>query len=394
MRVCLATTHLLWNQGLGGHAWVFLNWALGLQAAGAEVTLYEKMRWSDDPDRLLTHLREFQARMASLGLDISITLLESSSQAEELASVQAELAEFTTPLEQVMVETDLLLNFKYAVPQGVVDRFARSALVDIDPGLLQTWIHAGHVRPAAHDMNFTIGETVGQPGSRFPDCGMQWHFSPPPVYLPAWPVSKTPPDAPFTTVTNWWGEYELIDGKSVNNEKRTNFLAYIDLPVHTSASLELAIYHEPGNPSDMPRLEKHGWRTRPAYQVSATVEDYRSYLQNSRGEFSCAKQSCMEFASAWISDRTICYLASGKPAVVQHTGPSRFLPDAEGLFRFESLGEACKYLDLLGDEREYLEQCAAARALVERHFDAVTVLRKLMDVAMAQQPRRRNHAGR
>lgn len=387
MRVCLATTHLLWNQGLGGHAWVFLNWALGLQAAGAEVTLYEKMRWEDDPARLLNHLRCFKERMANLGLQISVTLLETSEQAEKLAGLRKELQEFTTPLEQVIAESDLFLNFKYAVPQTVVDRFSRSALVDIDPGLLQTWISAGTVQPAVHDMNFSIGETVGQPDSRFPDCGMQWFFSPPPVHLPSWPVTSSDSGSRFTTVTNWWGEYELIDGKSVNNEKRTNFLAYIDLPSYTRAPLELAIYHEPGDSSDMPRLEERGWYTRPAYEVSASAEDYRSYVQESRGEFSCAKQSCMEFANAWISDRTICYLASGKPAVVQNTGKSRFLPDAEGLFRFDSLAEASEHLNRLSDEDEYLNQCTAARDLVETHFDAAQLLRSLLDVAMAQAPR-------
>ena len=392
MRVCLATTHLLWNEGLGGHAWVFLNWALGLQAVGAEVTLYERVRWVDDPERLVAHLRGFKERIARLGLSVGITLLETPEEAAALADVRAELDQHTTPLEQVMAEADLFINFKYSVPQDIVDRFARSALVDIDPGLLQTWIDAGTVRPASHDINFSIGETVGRPESRFPDCGMEWHFSPPPVYLPVWPVCAAPEGSRFTTVTNWWGEYELIDGKSVNNEKRTNFLAYIDLPSYTEAPLELAIYHEQGHASDMPRLEGQGWHTRPAYEVSASAEDYRSYLQGSLGEFSCAKQSCMELANAWVSDRTICYLASGKPAVVQHTGQSRFLPDAEGLFRFESLAEAAHYLNQLSDERDYRAHCLAARALAEEHFDAVALLRKLLDVALAQVPRRHNHA--
>ena len=140
----------------------------------------------------------------------------------------------------------------------------------------------------------------------------------------------------------------------------------------------------------MPRFQEQGWHTRPAYEVSASARDYRAYLQGSRGEFSCAKQSCMEFANAWISDRTICYLASGKPAVVQHTGQSRFLPDAEGLFRFESLADAARYLDLLSDEREYSAHCLAARALAEQHFDAVGLLSKLLDVALAPSPRRQN----
>lgn len=392
MQVCLSTTHLLWNTTLGGHAWVFLNWALGLQAAGARVVLYEKARWCDDPGRLCAHLRQFKARMAELGLAVGITLLETPQQREELAGARAELDQLTEPFEQVVAESELFLNFKYAVPQQVVDRFRRSALVDIDPGLLQTWIAAGHVRPAVHDLNFTIGETVGQPGARFSDAGMRWIYTPPPVHLPSWPVSAAVPEAPFCTVTNWWGEYELIDGKSVNNEKRSNFLAYVDLPTLTRARLELAIYHEPGNPSEMPMLERRGWTARPAYEVSATAEDYRRYIQASRGEFSCAKESCMVFANAWISDRSICYLASGKPVVVQHTGTSRFLPDAEGLFRFGSLGEAARMLDQLEDEAFYQDQCRAARQLAEEHFDAERVMGRLLENAMAAGVRRRDRA--
>jgi hypothetical protein len=393
MQVCLATTHLLWNTTLGGHAWVFLNWALGLQAAGARIVLYEKVRWVDQPARLIAHLRQFRAGMGQLGLDVAITLLQTAEEAAQLAEV-TQLDDLTLPLEQVVEESALLLNFKYSVPQQVVDRFRRSALVDIDPGLLQNWIAAGHVRPAVHDINFTIGETVGQPGARIPDCGMRWVYTPPPVHLPAWPVAAAPDAAPFTTVTNWWGEYEVIDGRSINNEKRTNFLAYIDLPSLTRARLELAIYHEPGSPSEMPMLTRRGWAARAAAEVSASPQDYRAYLQGSRGEFSCAKQSCMEFANGWISDRTICYLASGKPAVVQYTGPSRFLPDRAGLLRFGSLLEAARFLDRLEDASTYAEHCQAARALVERHFDAEQVMRDLLATAIAVAPGRRDRASR
>jgi hypothetical protein len=84
----------------------------------------------------------------------------------------------------------------------------------------------------------------------------------------------------------------------------------------------------------------NSWRVRESRDVAGRPEAYRTYIQRSRGEFSCAKPSCMEFQNAWISDRTLCCLASGKPAVVQHTGPSRFLPHGEGMFRFVSLDEA------------------------------------------------------
>jgi hypothetical protein len=384
MQVCLSTNHLLWNTTLGGHAWVFLNWALGLKAAGAKVVLLEKMRWADDPQRLFTHLRQFYNRLGALGLEAEVTLIETEEQTAQLASVRSDLEALTAPLERVFAEADLFLNFKYAVPQEIVDRFKRSALVDIDPGLLQSWIVGGTVSPARHDMNFTIGETVGQPGSKFPDCGMKWHYTPPPVHLPSWPVTETPADACFTTVTNWWGEYELLGGESINNEKRTNFIANLNLPSLTRAKLELAIYHEDGNSSDMPLLTKNGWQTRPAYEVSATVDDYRNYIRGSRGEFSCAKESCMVLQNAWISDRTICYLASGKPAVVQHTGPSRFLPDKGGLWRFTTMQQAARFLDHIANEENYEAETLAARAIAEENFDAKKVMTNLLATAMSQ----------
>jgi hypothetical protein len=85
--------------------------------------------------------------------------------------------------------------------------------------------------------------------------------------------------------------------------------------------------------------------------------------------------------NAWISDRTLCYLASGKPAVVQYTGPSRFLPDAAGLFRFRDLEEAARYLEMAA--ADYERQCGLARALAEEYFDARKVVGRVLELALA-----------
>ena len=119
---------------------------------------------------------------------------------------------------------------------------------------------------------------------------------------------------------------------------------------------------------------------RDAWDVTATPQDYAAYIRNSRGEFSCAKPSCFLLQNAWISDRTICYLASGKPAVVQYTGTSGFLPDAEGLFRFRSVDEAAAMLEAA--ESEYERHCRAARTLTEEHFDARKVVARVLEQAL------------
>ncbi len=85
--------------------------------------------------------------------------------------------------------------------------------------------------------------------------------------------------------------------------------------------------------------------------------------------------------TAWVSDRTLCYLASGKPAIVQHTGSSRFLPDADGLFRFRNAEGAARYLNEA--KRDYDRHCRAARRLAEEQFDANRVVAKVLERALA-----------
>jgi hypothetical protein len=231
-----------------------------------------------------------------------------------------------------------------------------------------------------YDVYFTIGETVGQPGALFPDCGLRWHYTPPPVFLPAWPPSRADSTAPYTTVTHWGGKGVEFQGRTYNNGKRDGFLPFLDLPRHTTKPLELAVQLK-GYDNERVLLQEKGWRVRDAHAVASTPWDYQRYIQESFGEFSCAKPSCIRLQNAWISDRTLCYLASGKPAVAQHTGPSRFLPDAAGLFRFRNLQEAVCCLETVASD--YERQCGLARALAEECFDAQKVIGRVLERALA-----------
>jgi len=226
-----------------------------------------------------------------------------------------------------------------------------------------------HIAP--HDVYFTIGETVGQPGARFPDAGIQWHYTPPCVSLDCWEPHPARNGAAFTTVSHWWGG---------DDAKREGFLPFLDLPQHTCHPLELAL--SMGDvPEEQAMLVERGWRVCDACQVASTPADYQRYIQNSLAEFSCVKPPCVQLQNAWISDRTLCYLASGKPAVVQHTGPSRFLPEDAGLFRFRDLPEAVRYLERVVEDYEH--QCRLARMLAEEYFDARKVAAAVLERALA-----------
>ena len=177
--------------------------------------------------------------------------------------------------------------------------------------------------------------------------------------------------------------------ESYANDKRTGFLPFLDLPAHTRQALELALclraddqlHLEDDEEAERQALVERGWRVRHAHAVASTPWDYQRYIQGSRGEFSCVKPSCVRLQNAWVSDRTLCYLASGKPVVVQHTGPSRFLPDAAGMFRFKDFAEAIRCLDAVS--RDYQRQCRLARALAEEYFDATKVVAKVLERALS-----------
>jgi glycosyltransferase involved in cell wall biosynthesis len=168
--------------------------------------------------------------------------------------------------------------------------------------------------------------------------------------------------------------------ETYRNDKRSGFAPYRDLPNWTSQPLELALPIGLDDwPEEYEELRALGWRLRDSAELSEPSA-YQEYVQSSLGEFSCAKPAYSRLGVAWISDRTLCYLASGKPAVVQHTGPSSFLPNAGGLFRFRDLAEAASQLD--SAVANYEENCRLARALAEEHFDARKVLSRVLELSV------------
>jgi len=406
--IVLSASNVVGSPSVGGHSWVYLQYALGLRDLGCEVYWLERVDPSGDPDRDARLASLFQARMARHGLE-DRTLLYAVGPDGPVA-VNRSQAE----LDAVVRRAELLLNFHYAMDPRLLARFQRTALVDIDPGLLQLWISSGQLAVARHDRYFSIGETVGTPGALFPNCGLSWTWIRPSIFLPAWPAVFDPGAAAFTTVSSWWGgggkgEW-VTDGRDLcyENNKRASFLRFVDLPRRTRQTLELALSLGEGDPAasgsagapqwrpekpvpagatdyvgdaeDVSMLRRHGWRVRGAQDVAGSPEAFHAYVQRSRGEFSCAKPSCMAFQNAWISDRTLCYLASGKPVVIQDTGPSTYLPHGLGMFRFRTLEQAAEALDSVA--ADYPKQCRAAREIAEAHFDARTVLPRLLDAAL------------
>jgi hypothetical protein len=116
-------------------------------------------------------------------------------------------------------------------------------------------------------------------------------------------------------------------------------------------------------------------------QVSKTPVGYRDFIHASKAEFGVAKHTYVATRSGWFSDRTACYLAAGRPALVQDTGWSAHLPAGEGLLAFSSPEEALEGIERIN--RDYAQHARRARAIAAEHFDASRVLPSLLETLVA-----------
>lgn len=373
LTVCLAASTLYYPKG-GGHFWVYLNWALGFKSTGCKVIWLEKIRSGSSPTELNYYVGILRQELSVYGLD-NIALWQEAKE-----PISSENLTGCLDIEAAAGVSDLLINQIYDLGNDILTLFRRKVLLDIDPGLLQMWHETKAIHISPHDFYFTIGEKVGAHGSRFSTSSLSWLYTPPCVSLAQWPVVKSRHDAPFTTVSHWSGIWEIEGGEAYLNDKKTAFLPFLQLPLHTADRFELAIFLGKEDQEDRTMLQNAGWQVRDSQEVVSSPAKYRGYVQQSKGEFSCAKPAYLLYQNAWISDRSLCYLASGKPVIVQHTGSSSFLPDDAGMLRFHDLKGAVRCIDKVNGD--YDKHCLLARALAEEHFDARKVTAQLLEKIM------------
>jgi hypothetical protein len=226
-----------------------------------------------------------------------------------------------------------------------------------------------------HNWYFTYGASIGQPDCRVP-FRYPWKPTLPPVCLDFWGEVNGPrADGKMSTVLNWKHDDRNVtwNGQIWHWSKDREFRRFFDLPSRAALPLELCL----GGASDSERDEiaSHGWGLKRSTDYMDPAV-YRDYIQGSLGEFSAAKELVVVSRSGWVSDRTVCYLAAGRPAVVQDTGIGSFLPLGEGLFTFSSTEEAVEAIDKIA--KDYERHSAGAKRIAREHFDAERVVGDVM----------------
>jgi hypothetical protein len=364
----------------GGAAWVPLSWLLGLRRLGCDVYFVEQIKRPHcvDAEGAVTEFESsvnvgyFKSIMDEFGLDGSAALIyENGEQTSGLGYGELlELAE----------SADLLVNISgHLELDPLLSRIKRKAYVDLDPGFTQFWYASGEIgaRLRGHDHYFTVGENIGTPACSIPTGGIDWRPVRQPVVLDDWPVAHEGNRSRFTTVAAWRGAYGPIEheGKTLGL-KVHEFRKVIELPRRAPLEFEIALAIHPADAADLDALRAHDWRIVDPKLVAPDPAAFHRYVEGSGGEFSVAQGVYVHTESGWFSDRTVRYLASGKPALVQDTGFGRSLPVGGGLVAFRTLDEAIAGADRIA--KDYDEHCRAARVLAEQYFDSDRVLARFL----------------
>jgi hypothetical protein len=261
------------------------------------------------------------------------------------------------------------------LPRDTLD-YSTWVFLDIDPGYPQMWYELDLANVlAGHDAFVTLGERINRADCGIPSCGIEWITVPPPVDIEQWPT--TAGGRAFTTVGTWRNPYGMVTYKGRTFGSRVHeFRNFIELPRLVDAEFQLALDIDRAETDDLRALETSGWHLVNPAEVAATPTDYRHYIQHSGAEFCVAQNMYVATRSGWLSDRSVCYLASGKPVLAQDTGFSQNYPVGEGLIPFSTLEEAAAGVDDI--QRNYERHSAAARALAEQYFAADAVVPRML----------------
>jgi hypothetical protein len=350
--------------GRGGHAMHVLQILEGLRRLGHDVLFLEYL---DGPPSAES-ARSFATLVAGWWDLDRAALLDATTGSSHVGVSSAAVRAFAAGADGVLT---LAAHYR-AEPWPLLEDVRPRLLLEQDPGYTHLW--AADDDPAdifgVHDLYFTVGANVGSERSAIPTCGIDWHPLWPPVVLDWW--NGAPPIATdrFTTIGAWrdYGYLE-VEGRTLG-PKVDEFEAFLDLPARAGEPLELVLAIEPDDP-DHERLLAHGWLLR--YPVTvATPARYRDYVCGSLAEFSCAKGGYVGTRSGWFSDRSACYLAAGRPVVLQSTGFEDVLPCGSGAIAVTTADEAAAAMaDVRGD---YARHSAAARELAREFFDADKLL--------------------
>ena len=354
-----------------------MHWALGFRELGWEVWIAEHLSFPElqppeSPGRASLQEEFWKATVEEFGFRSCECLL-----------IDGESPQFEA-FREFASSADLFINFAGHFKR--LDLFGSrtvKAYLDVDPGFTQLWVEVcnSDMNLEGHDVFLTVGTTVNLPGALLPMLGREWLSVFPPVVADYWrrKMGAAPDgtaDAPWTTIGHWYGYPELEWQGRRYGGKRESLVKMRSLPQELQRRCTIATDLAPDWDDYAPFTEA-GWRFIPASQVCGNVSSYLRFVSESRGEIGIAKEGYIVSRGGWMSDRSVVYLALGRPIVLQETGWTRAVAPSEGMLVFHDTRDCAEAIRSI--EADYETHSRAARTLADTVFSPRGVLEPLLE---------------
>jgi hypothetical protein len=372
------------DPGQGGATWAMLQYVLGLRRLGHEVFFVEPVAAKAVRPKGAAladseNARYFKSVGDEFGLRDHAALL--------LAGTRTTFGLSYEELQRIAARTDLLLNISgMLTDESLISKISVRAYLDLDPAFNQLWheVQKIDMRFAGHTHHVTIGQNIGgekskiQIDCRVPTCGLNWLKTFQPVVLEHWPVARDIKHDALTTIANWRG-YGSIDWNGVNYGQKVHSLRqFMSLPTQTKEKFLLALAIHADEKKDLAALRENHWHLLDPATVAHTPSAYAEFVRGSKAEFGIAKSGYVNSRCGWFSDRSVCYLASGRPVIAQDCGSRNLLPTGEGLFAFDTSDDVLAAIDAMNSD--YARHAKRARDIAVEFFDSDKVLKRLVEL--------------
>jgi len=361
----------------GGATWAVLQYVLGLRSLGHDVCLVEPIapascRPEGAPLSATVNAAYFHDVMSRF--DVKGALLRQDTHESVGLSYR--------DLLRASKNADVLINISGMLTDAdLLAPIPTRVYLDLDPAFNQLWheVQGIDVRFDGHTHFATVGCAIGTPECNVPACGRMWMPTLQPIVLSEWPMTTGDPGAAWRTIGNWRGYGSIEYGGVLYGQKAHSFRRFMTLPQRSRERFQPALSIHPAEVTDLDALRANGWDLVDPAAVAGTPDAYRTFIQRSKGELGIAKSGYVESKCGWFSDRSVCYLASGRPVVAENTGFDGYLPTGDGLFAFRTIEEAAGAIETASGD--YERHCRAAREIAEAYFRSDVVLSALLERA-------------
>jgi hypothetical protein len=379
---------LIGQYAFGGVTWDYMQYVLGFRSLGHDVWyLEDSANWAYDPKKQepsadCSHNVNYLDRIMREFDMGDRWIYRNEPDGAYHGVTDAGMA------EKIIVGADVLANVSGACwLRPLTAKIAKKLFLDGDPMFTHIKLTRGERayvdRVRAHERHFTFGLNVGKAGCKVPTAGLDWRPTVQPIALEWWTRALSTPEeghianGAWTTVMNWASyKPEEFEGESYG-QKDVEFMRFAELPGRVGEKFVLAMGQGPGKSRPTPYLESLGWKIIEPDSYLPDYATYHDFLSRSKAEWSIAKNGYVKSRSGWFSCRTACYLAAGKPVVVQDTGWSEHLPSGDGVLCFSTLAEAVGAIETVSGN--YAHHCQAARDYAKAHFDAMRICAELLE---------------